>query len=255
MNLSFLKANLGIMYKSLLTLFVFFLLAANGYAQNIKDLVTRGDQFYGKKDYKNALELYLKALEGNPDDAAINLKVGLSYLYSETKSKAARYISKSYRLNPSINDEINYHLGVAFQNTNEFIKAIDQFEQFKKKKVNLAAIADKKIAECKIADSLSQYELNVIIENMGPGVNTNFHDYSPIISSEGNTLIFTSNRSDDEKAIRERTNYEDIYITTKSQDNWALPKRISSNLNQKYNDAAASLSPDGKTLFLYYEEG
>lgn len=245
----------GSMYKSLYVFLFGFFLIGLAHAQSVKDQVASGDRYYGKKEYKKALEIYLKALESNPDDASINLKVGLTYLYSETKSKAARYISKAYRLNPTINDEINYHLGIAFQNTNEFLKAIDHFEQFKKKKQNLAAIADKKIAECKIADSLSQYELNVIIENMGPGVNTNFHDYSPIISSEGNTLIFTSNRSDDEKAIRERTNYEDIYITTKSQDNWALPKRISSNLNQKYNDAAASLSPDGKTLFLYYEEG
>lgn len=224
-------------------------------AQSVQDLIAQGDKFYGKKDYKKALELYNNAFEINPDDASLNLKIGLSYLYSETKSKAAKYISKAYRLNPNINDEIDYHLGVAFQNTNEFAKAIEHFNQFKKKKSGLAAIADKKISECKIADSLSQYELNVIIENMGTGVNTTLHEYAPIISSDGSTLIFTSNRSDDLKAIKDRTNYEDIYITSKGGQSWLDPKKISSNINQKYNDAAASLSPDGKTLFLYYEEG
>jgi outer membrane protein OmpA-like peptidoglycan-associated protein/Tol biopolymer transport system component len=224
-------------------------------AQSMQDLMSQGDKLYGRKEYKKALEVYFRALEINPDDASLNLKIGLSYLYSETKSKAARYISKAYRLNPTINDEIDYHLGVAFQNTNEFIKAIDHFQQFKKKKSGLAAIADKKIQECKIADSLSQYELNVVIENMGPGINTGLHEYSPIISSDGNTLIFTSNRSDDEREIRAKTNYEDIYITRRTGDSWAPPKKISPNINQKYNDAAASLSPDGKTLFLYYEEG
>jgi outer membrane protein OmpA-like peptidoglycan-associated protein/Tol biopolymer transport system component len=224
-------------------------------AQSMQDLIAQGDKFYGKKDYKRALEVYFTALEINPDDASLNLKIGLSYLYSETKSKAAKYISKAYRLNPNINDEIDYHLGVAFQNTNEFNKAIEHFNQFKKKKSGLAAIADKKISECKIADSLSQYELNVIIENMGTGVNTTLHEYAPIISSDGTMLIFTSNRSEDQKAIRDKTNYEDIYVTSKSGQGWQPPKKISSNVNQKYNDAAASLSPDGKTLFLYYEEG
>ncbi len=223
--------------------------------QSMQDLMTQGDRFYGKKDYKKALELYFGALDINPDDASLNLKIGLSYLYSETKSKAAKYISKAYRLNPNINDEIDYHLGVAFQNTNEFTKAIEHFNQFKKKKSGLAAIADKKISECKIADSLSQYELNVIIENMGPGINTPLHEYAPIISSDGSMLIFTSNRTDDLKAIRDRTNYEDIYVTNRVAQSWNAPKKISSNINQKYNDAAASLSPDGKTLFLYYEEG
>lgn len=225
------------------------------FGQSVKDLVQQGDQYYGRKDYKKALELYLQAIESNPDDASINLKIGLSYLYSETKSKAAKYISKAYRLNPTINDEIDYHLGVAFQNTNEFNKAIEHFEQFKKKKSGLAAIADKKISECRIADSLSQYELNVVIENMGTGINTSLHDYSPIISSDGNTLIFTSNRSDDERAIKAKKNFEDIYWSKRAGNAWEQPKKISPNLNQEYNDAAASLSPDGKTLFLYYEEG
>ena len=226
-----------------------------GYSQSVKELIEQGDKFYGKKDYKKALESYFNALNNNPDDASLNLKIGLSYLYSETKSKAAKFISKAYRLNPTINDQIDYHLGLAFQNTNEFIKAIEHFEQFKKKKKNLASIADKKIAECKIADSLSQYELNVIIENLGSVINTPFSEYSPLISGDGSTLIFTSNRTEDEKEKRLGTNYEDIYITRKTGNVWATPKKISSNINQKYNDAAASLSPDGKTLFLYYEEG
>jgi outer membrane protein OmpA-like peptidoglycan-associated protein/Tol biopolymer transport system component len=225
------------------------------FSQDVRELTAQGDKFYSKKQYKKAIDLYLQALNINPDDASLNLQTGLCYLYSETKSKAARYISKAYRLNPNINDEIDYHLGVAFQHTNEFQKAIDHFREFKKKKSQLAAIADKKISECRIADSLSNYELNVVIENAGNAVNTYFHDYSPIISGDGNTLIFTSNRTDDDQEIKDEEYYEDIYITRRNGNAWAAPKKISSRLNHKYNDAAASLSPDGKMLFLYYEEG
>lgn len=224
-------------------------------AQSVKDLVAQGDKHYSKKEYKKALEIYLQALDSNPDDAAINLKTGMAYLYSETKSKAARYISKAYRLNPNINEDIDYHLGIAFQNTNEFLKAIEHFENFKKKKSNLSEIANKKIAECRIADSLSNYELNVVIENLGSNVNSRLHDYAPLISGDGSMLIFTSNRTEDQRAIQEGTNYEDIYFCKREGSGWSAPKKISSNINQRYNDAAASLSPDGKTLFLYYEEG
>jgi outer membrane protein OmpA-like peptidoglycan-associated protein/tetratricopeptide (TPR) repeat protein len=227
--------------------------AADG--QSVKELIAEGDKFYGRKEYKKAIDIYQKGLTINPDDASLNLQIGLSYLYSETKSKAAKFISKAYRLNPVINDQIDYHLGVAFQNTNEFHKAIEHFQQFKRKRSNLASIADKKIAECKIADSLSNFELNVVIENAGPAVNSYFHDYAPIISGDGSTLIFTSNRTDDEIDLKEGTYYEDIYITRRQANAWDAPKKISENLNHKYNDAAASLSPDGKTLFLYYEEG
>ena len=224
-------------------------------AQDQKTLIANGDKFYGKKDYKNALATYLAAQEINPDDAYLNFKIGLTYLYSETKSKAATYIDKAYRLNPAVNPDIDYHLGIAFQNTNSFKLAIEHFERFKKKRSNLASIADEKIAECQVADSLSQNELNVIIENLGEGVNTPYNDYSPIISADGNTLIFTSNRTDDPARAKANANFEDILVSYKNGNKWSVPKPISQNINIKYNDAAASLSPDGKTLFLYYEEG
>ena len=225
------------------------------FSQDQKALIAAGDKFYSKKDYKNALDSYLKAQEINPDDAYLNFRIGLTYLYSETKSKAATYIDKAYRLNPAVNPDIDYHLGIAFQNTNSFKLAIEHFERFKKKRSNLASIADEKIAECHIADSLSQNELNVIIENLGPGINTPYSDYAPIISADGNTLIFTSNRTEDPARAKANANFEDIYVSYKNGNKWSEPKLISENVNIKYNDAAASLSPDGNTLFLYYEEG
>lgn len=243
------------MDKHFLTTALLILCTHFGYAQDVKSLIAAGDKYYGKKDYKNAMSSYMAAFEMNPDDALVNFKIGLTYLYSETKSKAASYIDKAYRLNPAVNPDIDYHLGIAFQNTNEFKKAIEHFERFKKKKKELGSIADEKIAECHIADSLSQNELNVIIENLGNAVNTPYNDYSPIISADGNTLIFTSNRTDDPARAKANANYEDIYVSTKNASGWTTPKLISSNVNIKYNDAAASLSPDGKTLFLYYEEG
>ncbi|MBL7856616.1 MAG: PD40 domain-containing protein [Cyclobacteriaceae bacterium] len=216
----------------------------------------KGDRLYTKKDYKNALDAYLTAQQINPDDAYVNFKIGLSYLYSDTKSKAATYIDKAYRLNPNVNPDIDYHLGIAFQNTNDFKKAIQHFNDFKKKNKKLTSIADEKITECEVADSLAQNELNVIIENLGSVINSPFNEYSPIISADGNTLIFTSNRSEDLSTVRSNTNLEDIYIAQKTGNVWGAPKKISTNINSvKYNDAAASLSPDGKTLFLYYEEG
>ncbi|GCC50276.1 tetratricopeptide repeat protein [Chryseotalea sanaruensis] len=225
-------------------------------AQSVKELIGTADQLYGKKNYSAALITYLKAYEVNPDDASLNFKIGLTYLYSDTKSKAALYIDKAYRLNPGVHQDIDYHLGVAFRNTNEFKKAIRHFDDFKRKNKKLASIADEKIAECMMADSLAQNELNVVIENVGDIINTKFSEYSPIVSADGNTMIFTSNRSDNEARVRAGMNFEDIYITTRSGNSWSTPKKISENINtDKYNEAAASLSPDGKTLFLYSEEG
>ena len=221
-------------------------------AQTIQQHIANGDKLYSKKSYKAAIEAYQEAININPDDASLNFKLGLAYLYSDTKSKAASFIDKAYKLNPNIDNRIDYHLGIAFQNTNDFKRAIEHFQYFKKKNPQVSTIADERIFECYIADSLTQLELNVIIENIGPSVNSNLNEYSPIISSDGNTLIFTSNRGEGPKGAQ---NLEDIYVTYKNGTSWSEPKKLSANINTEYNDAAASLSPDGKTLFLYYEEG
>jgi outer membrane protein OmpA-like peptidoglycan-associated protein len=102
--------------------------------------------------------------------------------------------------------------------------------------------------ECQLADSLSGYELNVVIENLS--FNTPDNEHSPLVSADGNTLIFTSNRNSTKKG-----EHEDIFITTRTAKGWSEPKLLSKNLTTEYNDAATSLSPDGTTLFIYSEEG
>lgn len=238
---------------------VVFLLAIfaghQAHAQSLKDLLAKGDRFFAKKDFENALKNYLEALQIDSSDAQTNFRVGISYLHGERKRKAVRYLERAYNTHPEVDEDIDYHLGMAYQNNHQYRKAIDHYNAFKAKNRKLLDIADHKIAECKVGDSLSQHPAYVIIENLGSVINSNFHEYSPLVSEDGKTLIFTSNRTTDQYQIKSSTNYEDIYITYRSGSGWQTPQKISPKINIKYNDAAASLSPDGKTLFLYYEEG
>ena len=61
----------------------------------MKDLMAAGDKFYSKKNYASAIKSYTNALAVNPDEATINFKLGLAYLYSDTKSKSAAFIDKA----------------------------------------------------------------------------------------------------------------------------------------------------------------
>ncbi len=230
---------------------LFIFITLSGFGQSAKDLIDKGDRLYAKKDYQNALAQYLPACETKGDDALLNLKVGLCYLYSDTKWKASIYLDKAYRLDPKVDLDIDYFLGMAYQNSNQFSKAIVHFENFKKNNKKLSAVANEKIQACIVADSLSRKPTRVIIENIGGSINSNFNEYSPLISGDGNTMIFTSNRSSDDYKIKSGTNFEDIYITERKGGIWDEPKKISPNINIKFNDAAASLSADGNTLLLY----
>ena len=224
-------------------------------AQALKEIIAKGDRFFNRKDYESALSNYLQAYELAPEDAETNFKVGVSYLHGDKKSKALSYLEKAYNTKPEVDLDIDYHLGMAYQYDHQYGKARQHYEEFKRRNRRLANIADHKIAECIVGDSLSQHPAYVEIENIGRIINSPFHEYSPLLSADGNTMIFTSNRSTDDYKIKSGTNFEDIYISHRSGDSWSEPEKISPNINNKFHDAAASLSPDGLTLFLYYEEG
>ncbi|HEY0742668.1 MAG TPA: OmpA family protein [Chryseosolibacter sp.] len=234
--------------------FILLVLSISSYAQNSKAFIDKGDKFFARKDYENALTNYLEASKALPDDPAVNFRVGLCYLHTEKKGRSLAYLEKAYTAKADVDQDIDYHLGLAYQSAHQFEKAIQHLQEFKKKNKRLAEIADHKIFECKIGDSLSHHPAYVEIENLGPVINTSFHDYSPLVKDNGNTLIFTSNRTED-MVMKSGLVFEDIYITHRAESGWTKPDKISENINNKYNDAAASLSPDGKTLFLYYEEG
>jgi outer membrane protein OmpA-like peptidoglycan-associated protein len=241
------------MNKSTLVLLFFVTLTLTALGQPVKDLVDKGDRLFSKKDYSNALQTYLSA--GGSNDAEINFKIGLCYLYTETKSKAVPYLESAYQTKPDVDLDIDYHLGMAYQNDHQYAKAARHFEEFMRKNKKLSDIAREKIHECAIGDSLTRKPINCIIENIGQGINSSFNEYSPLVTADGNTMIFTSNRSTDDYKVKSATNFEDIYVSHKTGDAWGAPEKISASINIKFNDAAASLSQDGNTLLLYYEEG
>ncbi|HYG17841.1 MAG TPA: OmpA family protein [Ohtaekwangia sp.] len=226
-----------------------------GYAQDLKTLLEKGDRFYARKDFIDAVDIYNQAVSISPDDAQANFKLGMAYLYTESKSKALPYLEKAYQAKPDVDEDFDYHIGLAYQYSHQYGKARDHFIAFQNKNKKLADVANHKIHECTIGDSLVRHPTYVDIQNAGNLINSPFHEYSPLLSADGQTIIFTSNRSEDDYKIKSGTNFEDIYIARKSGSTWGTPQKISPNINIKFHDAAASLSPDGKTLFLYYEEG
>jgi outer membrane protein OmpA-like peptidoglycan-associated protein len=224
------------------------------YGQSVKDHVARGDHFYQKKDYESALVNYLAALQMEQNNAQTLFKAGVCYLNAEDIEKAVSYLQQAYNLNGAVDPNIHYHLGMAYQREHQYKKASDHFAALKAGNKSLALLASKKMAECAAGDSLMSIEVKVEIAPLA-GINSPFAEHSPLITPDGQTLIFTSTRSSDDYQIKSATNYEDVYISHKKGNQWSTPEKISPAINVKFNEAAVSLSPDGKTLFLYYEDG
>lgn len=235
--------------------------------------IKKGDEFFkaGTLMYSHALEYYLKANDFNPENAEINYKIGVCYIYSPFKQKALDNLEKASRLSPEMTYPLLYYnLGRAYHLRMEWNKAIDKYLEYKKfVETDQSKIDDieKKIQECKygieiMKDTLRFRKLpdslRYRIENIGAEINSKYPDYRPVISADESVLYFTSRRDnttgggidpDDGKY------YEDIYVSNNENGKWSEAKNLGDPIN-RYNqhDATCGLSVDGQKLFIYLDD-
>lgn len=85
-------------------------------------------------------------------------------------------------------------------------------------------------------------------KNIGPPINTEYHDANTSISPDGNTIFIYKN-------IKGVTESGDIYISTKDANGqWSEPKPIlNKNINSTYFESSACITADGNTMFFVSE--
>jgi tetratricopeptide (TPR) repeat protein len=241
--------------RLILTL-VFIVVQLALFAQNYKDNLKKGNKFFKEKNYEEAIKNFHKAIDHKEGNVHATYKLGVAYLFSTEKTKALSYLETVHKISPNIDREIDYHLGLAYQYHYQYKEAKSIFERYKTKNKRETRV-DHRISECIVGDSLLNHPTGATITNLSATVNSRWNDYTPLIIADGNTLFFTSNRSGSTGGIRlkDGSYYEDIYSTHLENGLWTKPVSVSKKINTKYHDAAASASPDGKTLFIYSEKG
>ena len=80
--------------------------------------------------------------------------------------------------------------------------------------------------------------------NLGPMINGAYDDSSPAITSDGLTLIFSSDRPD---GYGDR----DLWQSTRATiaDSWTTPENLGGLVNSASRDTGTELSADGLTLY------
>lgn len=86
-----------------------------------------------------------------------------------------------------------------------------------------------------------------VLVKMAEWVNSEKADYGPTIGNLDYLLLFTSKRNSSLQSIG-RTYNEDLFFTTKENDQW-MEAQPFSTINTPYNEGSACLSNDGKYLY------
>ncbi len=133
-----------------------------------------------------------------------------------------------------------------------FLKSATEFIRLKQwdRAVNaykhyLEAFPAEKERIVKIIKILEAPEQQVIIENLGDSINTKYHEYYPIITSDDQSLYFTA---------RHRPGGlggEDIWISHRTAKGWRKAINMGAPINTEDHEGFMCLSADGLTAFLF----
>jgi hypothetical protein len=262
-------------YNKLLSIALLLVIIISSYPKSsfsqetyqLQEMFMNAESWFYFQDYKNSLPLYLKVNEAYPENDNINYKIGFCYLNIDgNEHKAIPYLEKAAE-NTTFNftresfyerkapvDAI-FYLGNAYRKTNQLDKAIETYKRFENKVKNRKSIffsqADydfeylqKQLEACKVAKQMMQEPVNYTAENLGLPINTPQSEFKPVISGDGNTLIFTA----------EKKFYTGIFMSKKENGKWKPPINLLPQLGIDGDCETTSISYDGTELYLYRED-
>ena len=206
--------------------------------------------------YSQAVFYYQKAQSFNPNNAELNYKIGSCMLFTNNKENAFSYLKKAASLSNDFPNDFLFYKGMCLQLDGEFGNAIEQFELFrnsaKKKELEFFEMLTKKyIKECQSSVYVLSQTHRIWVDNLS--LNTEYDDWSPCLSADGDLLLFTSNRPNENSANNIGSYDQDIYYSNKKSRKFKSIFPLS-ELNSSSDDVSGGLSYDGQRLLIFKEE-
>jgi tetratricopeptide (TPR) repeat protein len=211
-------------------------------------------------NYEDALTDYLQLLNEDPRNESYNYNVGVCYLNNNTnKGKAVPYleiVTRKEKHDPNA----EYLLGRAYQYANRFDDAITAFKKFKadaKGTVFNLVDADLQVQHCINAKELMKYPIDVVFQNLGSNVNSEYSDYYPFVTSNESFLIYNTKRPEKNAEKMENGNYNNsIYISRVVNGEYMKASPIGAPINAgNAGMEVIGLSETGDNILLYMPEG
>lgn len=215
----------------------------------------------GMEGFHLALDEYLIANQFNPNSATLNYKIAVCYYnIPSQKLMGLTYIEKAVKLNPAVDPMVQYYLGRLYHLSSRWDEAMTAYRSYlsalnidPNKNKDKIADMNRKIAECINGKEYTKDPQRVFIDNLGSTVNSSDPEYTPIITADESTMLFTSRRSTTTGGGKDQDNqyFEDLYRTEYVNGKWTAPVNMGKPVNSEDHDATAGVSPDGQKLYVY----
>lgn len=241
-------------------------LARIAVAQKNTDPYAKGIEYYNNKDIKDAVYYFYNFIKDDSTNAYALYWLGKCYENTAERDKALTYFLKAYGFNKEVAPDILYRLGHAYHLNLMFEDAVKYYKLHKSKMtdekatkmgssvINESIKVAKRLQECENGKLIVAHRYNHKIINIGAPINSEYGEYAPAVTEDGQTLIFTSRRPGGQSDKKDKDNnyYEDVWMSKKqADDTWGTPVNLGNSINSESHDACIGISPDGKELFMY----
>ncbi len=254
----------------LVYIFLFIASQMEAYAQIVSEMdsrtIEKADEYIENDRFSEALPLYLKVIKKDSLNPELNFLIGVCYIHSNTqKSRAIRYLEHAITciIKCTLKDDKDHqmaflYLGDAYHSDYQFDKAIETYQHFEAlisphKEQSLMEEVARKIEMCKVAKQLIAQPVDVQITNLGPHINTQYAEYSPVLTADENTLIYTVRKPNSSGRVGDNSGitYEDIFSSHKKDTTWDIGENIGKTINTEGNEASVGISIDGQIILIY----
>ncbi len=223
--------------------------------------IRQGNNYYEKGTgfFDEALEKYKMAYRYNPDNAALNYKMGVCYLSLRKNKEAIDVFNKALSEDEEVAIDIYYLLARAYHLNYQFENAVRNYQKcleadiikkldYTKEDINVY------IRQCNSGKELMKEPVRANINNLGGNINSEYDEYGPVLHYGDSILYFTSRRKhedNDERWLGDHKFYSDIFRSFKVNGKWGKAKLVPKDLRSDANDAVLDITKDPERIYVY----
>lgn len=245
----------------LLAIFVFCTTATNAQLSKKEEkLFNDALDYAGASNNRKAISILRSLYEKHTDDIDVTYNLGLCYMNSSGNPDSALFfLEKTVALDTETEwtpDRTELYLAIARTQQlrlqfNEAMKIYDMVEE-----KDSSGYWDEDISYnrevCNNALTFMAQPVKLTVKNLET-VNSEYNDYRPVVSLDGQTLIFTSRRklSRSEKSEFDDGQFEESVYSSKNNGNgWSKPELIEGLFDSKGQATVTCLTNNGRDLYI-----
>ena len=243
---------------------LFVVVFENPLSAQAKKLKEIGEIYLSSFEYEKALDAFKKAQAADPKDLDTKLKIGLCFNKIDSLDRAITYFK--YVIKEKEAPDVTYqYLAQSYHFSEKWVIAAQYYKLYLgtlKKKTPERASIKKLLYQCQAGRKMPKNkDKNLIVNNLGPTINTKYNETKPIKTTESNVLYFCSDNSSVEGGRRNELGVpdakgryrSDVFNTQFVAGGWRNAYKLQGPINSPIEDGAINILKD--TIIYYKRAG